>query len=95
MTFFGLNECKDLKIAVAPSVVPPPNGIKACVYYFSSLRHRHNLTFCVTAVKQGRHPCCWAPNGFNKLLEVCFEFLSCYGLNELLEVEVDFEFLSC
>ena len=50
MTFFGLKECKDLKIAVGPSAVPPPDGIKACVYYFSSLHHRHKLTVCVTTV---------------------------------------------
>ena len=53
MTFFGLKECKDLKIAVGPSAVPPPSSIKACGYYFSSLRHRHNLTFGATTVKQG------------------------------------------
>ena len=62
------------------STLPFPDGIKACGYYFSSLRHRHNLTLVSNVRKAVRTSLFGAHNGLNKLPKVCFEFLSCYRL---------------
>ena len=75
------------------SKLPFTDGIKACGYYFSRLRRRHNLTLVSNVCESAPTSLLLGPQQTQQITQARFEFLSCNRLNKLLEVH--FKFLSC